>query len=179
MAVPVLETARVILRPLKISDAAAAYNNWASDPDVARYMRWSTHRSMGETVVWLASEEAAMERGDQYGWGFVLKENMELFGCGGLVYSKELGMYEMGYNIMKKYWNMGLTSEAARAIVTFAAKDMRVPALFAIHAKENVASGKVLQKLGFIYQNDGEYSSFDGKETFPCREYLLTTAQND
>lgn len=179
MTVPVLETARVILRPLRISDASAAYKNWASDPDVARFMRWSTHKSVSETILWLASEEAAMERGNHYGWGFVLKDSMELFGSGGLTYSKEREMFELGYNIMKRHWNMGLTSEAARAIVTFAEKSIGVPALFAVHAKENIMSGKVLEKLGFIYQNDSEYESFDGKETFPCREYLLTTAQGN
>lgn len=173
MTVPVIETERVILRPLKITDAQIIYNNWTSDPDVAKYVRWSTHSSASETVKWLTAEEAAMVSGNHYSWGFVLKENMELFGCGSLAYSDAHGMFELGYNIMKKYWNKGLTSEAAEAITAFAANLPGVTCLFAVHAKENVASARVLEKLGFIYQNDSAYTSFDGENTYLSREYLL------
>lgn len=178
MTIPTLETGRIILRPLKISDAAAVYNNWASDPDVTRFMRWTAHRSIDETVIWLASVEASSEEDGNYSWGFVLKEDGVLFGTGGLAFCHERGMFELGYNIMKKYWNMGLTSEAARAIADFAADGLSAGRIFARHAKENRASGRVLEKLGFLYQNDGEYTSFDQKRSFASREYLLTLTRN-
>lgn len=64
---------------------------------------------------------------------------------------------------------MGLTTEAARAIVDFAADALDADRIFAVHAKENGASGRVLEKLGFIYQNDCVSTSFDGKRTFQSR----------
>lgn len=36
------------------------------------------------------------------------------------------------------------------------------------------ASGKVMMKVGFQYQTDGVYYSFDRKKSFECKEYLLT-----
>jgi ribosomal-protein-alanine N-acetyltransferase len=39
------------------------------------------------------------------------------------------------------------------------------------HAKENVASGRVLEKLGFIYHHDSMTPHVDGKRVFDSREY--------
>lgn len=177
MTVPILETERIILRPLRADDAPEVYDNWARDPDVTRFMRWTAHKSIDETAAWLASVEASAEKGGDYSWGFVLKEGGVLFGTGGLSFCQERGMFELGYNIMKKYWNMGLTSEAAKAIVDFAADALGADRIFAVHAKENGASGRVLEKLGFIYQNDCISESFDGRRTFQSREYLLTISR--
>lgn len=176
MLTPVIETDRIILRPLKITDAVTIYNNWASDPEVAKYMRWTLHGSVNDTIEWLTDEEANIEKENNYTWGFVLRENGDLFGSGSLMYSEGHGMFELGYNIMKKYWNRGLTTEASRAMISFAAGSLDAGSLFAVHAKENTASGRVLEKLGFAYQRDGETVCFDGKRVHATREYLLDIA---
>lgn len=41
MRTPILETERLILRPMKAEDAQEVFDNWASDPDVAKFMVWS------------------------------------------------------------------------------------------------------------------------------------------
>ena len=35
-----IETQKLILRRFKIEDAEDMYNNWASDPEVTRYLTW-------------------------------------------------------------------------------------------------------------------------------------------
>lgn len=45
-----LETGRLLLRRLSIDDSEMMYNNWASDKQVTRYLRWNAHRSWGETA---------------------------------------------------------------------------------------------------------------------------------
>ena len=44
-----LETKRLILRRFKIEDAEAMYNNWASNPNVSKYVMWETHKDVNET----------------------------------------------------------------------------------------------------------------------------------
>lgn len=173
MNTPIIETARILLRLLKTADAETIYNNWASDPDVARYMNWNLHQSVRDTVEWLTIEEENVLKETNYTWGFVFKENNELIGSGGLNYNEEQKMFELGYNIMKKYWNLGLTTEASKVIIAFAVQNLGVDSFLGRHAKANPASGKVMEKLGFIYQKDGSYSSFDGQRSFECREYTL------
>ena len=172
MITPVLETERILLRPLKISDAEDIFKNWASDPDVTKYMRWNTHQSVDVTVEWLTSVESSLASDMCYDWGFILKETGQIFGSGG-IFGHD--MFEIGYVIMKKYWNKGLTTEAARAMVGFAVNELGQTSLYGRHAKENIVSGKVLEKLGFVYRNDGEISSFDGKRVFQSKNYVLTT----
>ncbi|MCL2034559.1 MAG: GNAT family N-acetyltransferase [Oscillospiraceae bacterium] len=177
MTTPTIETDRILLRPLKISDAEAVFKKWANDPGVTKYMRWNTHQTINETIEWLTFEEKNIASGDSYSWGFVYKENDELFGSGGMIHNKDIRMFEIGYVLMEKYWNMGLATEAAKAFIDFAVKELKQTSFFAVHAKENPASGKVMEKLGFIYDKDGSFTSFDGKRTFECRDYILSVSE--
>lgn len=173
MKTPVLETRRLILRPLTLADGEDIYQNWATDPEVARFMRWSVHESVEVTKDWLKEVEASIELDVAYDWGFVLKENHMLIGSGGLYWKEEKGAFELGYNLMKKEWNKGYTTEAADEMVRFAKEELAQKELFCCHAKENIASGKVMEKIGFRYFKDGSYSSFDQSRTFETRDYKL------
>ena len=173
MKTPIIETERLILRPLTAGDAKAIFEGWARDKDVARFMRWNIHKNIDETLEWLVGEEAAVTGEDTYSWGFLLKENQRLIGSGGLIYSKKHQMYEIGYALARNCWGKGLATEAARRIVEFAKDELHVKQLFATHAVDNAASGRVIEKIGFTYQNDGTYSSFDGSRTFQSKEYIM------
>lgn len=173
MRTPVLETERLLLRPMTANDAESVFRNWTSDPDVAKFMRWELHKHVSETREWLTSEEALVESDAVYNWGFVLKETGELIGSGGLVYIEFKGMFELGYNIMKKYWGRGLTTEAAQRIIDFGKNELKQTKFYCCHAKGNPASGKVMTKVGFRYQKDGAYSSWNQERTFESKEYLL------
>ena len=173
MTTPVLETNRIILRPLTLSDTDEAFENWTSDPEVARFMNWIVHSDKSATREWLKAEQESLTSAGNYTWGFVLKETGELFGSGGLMYSEKFGMFEVGYNIMKKYWRQGLTIEAMCAVIDFARDNLKLKLIHAFHDKCNPASGKLMEKLGFLYKQDGYSTKFDGKTTVETREYLL------
>ena len=79
MRTPILETERIILRPLSVNDAETIYRNWTSDEEVAKFMIWTTHSSVEVTKEWLKVEEQNIELDSNYTWGFVLKSNGELF----------------------------------------------------------------------------------------------------
>lgn len=175
MKTPILETDRILLRTMKSSDAKAVFNNWATDIDVVKYLRWNIHQSINTTIDWLTYEEGNVESDYSYQWVFVHKEYNEVFGSGGFSYDEERQMFELGYAIMKRYWNQGLATEAVKVMVDFAVNTLNQTGIFAISSKENPASAKVLEKAGFIYCKDGEYSSFDGKRVFHSKEYLFDT----
>lgn len=174
MKTPILETKRLFLRPMTVSDAEHVFRNWTSDPDVAKFLRWDLHKSVSDTQQWLAAEEAHIESDLVYNWGFVLKETGELIGSGGLIFIESKGMYELGYNIMKKCWNQGITTEAAKKIIDFGKNELLQKQFYCCHAKDNPASGSVMTKIGFQYQNDGVYYSWNRQRKFECKEYLLT-----
>lgn len=41
-----IETGRLVLRPFRIEDAQPMYENWASDPEVTKFLMWPTHTSV-------------------------------------------------------------------------------------------------------------------------------------
>ena len=174
-----IETERLILRPLTFADADTAFFGWTGDPDVAKYVSWLPHRSIDETIEWLKEiawkldSEGNIIPNVNYIWGFVLKETDELFGSGGLIWENNWQLFQVGYNIMKTHWNRGYTTEAMIAILKFAVVNLGIKKVVGGHAKENLASAKVINKLGFIYNRDDITPHVDGIRFFDSREYLL------
>jgi len=175
----IIETARLILRPLTLDNAETAYNGWTGDEEVARYVSWLPHHSIDETIKWLKEVEWKRDEAgdilpnDNYIWGFVLKETGELFGSGGLIWEEGCRLYQVGYNIMKSHWNHGYTTEAMRAILRYAVENLGLKRIAGGHAKENLASAKVIEKLGFVYDRDDITPHVDGIHFFDSREYYL------
>lgn len=175
----IIETERLFLRPLTLEDADIAYYGWTGDAEVAEYVSWLPHHSIGDTIEWL--KEIAWKQddignileNDNYIWGFVLKETGELFGSGGLIWEGQLQLFQVGYNIMKVHWNHGYVTEAMLAIFSFAVSYLGIKRIAGRHVKENLASAKVLEKLGFVYTRDGIISHVDGIRQFNIREYFL------
>lgn len=173
MQTPVLETERLILRPLRAADAREVYDNWGSDPEVAKFMSWSTHANAEVTREWLEEVEKNIGAEGIYDWGFERKSDHKLIGSGGIYYREIRGMYDLGYNIMRECWHQGYTTEAAARMLEFAVTELKQNYLYAYHAKENLYSGKVMEKVGFRYIGDREYESMDGTKHFEAREYLF------
>jgi len=172
----ILETERLILRPLTLADADTAYK-WTGDPEVAEYVSWLPHYSIDDVIEWLKEIEWKSDwnsiPSENYIWGFVLMETGELFGSGGLIWEDDWQLYQVGYNIMKPHWNRGYTTEAMKAILRFAALNLGIKKVAGGHAKENLASAKVIEKLGFVYDRDDITPHVNGIRFFDSREYYL------
>jgi len=173
MKTPIIETERMILRPLAVADAKDIYERWTSDERVSKYVAWCTHTSVKETMEWLIIEESNILSDKVYQWGFTLKDSGYLFGCGGVSFNDKEGVFVLGYNIMHKYWNQGYTTEAAKAILNFAVNELKQREFVACHAIDNPASGTVMKKCGFVYENNEIHTKFDGVTSWEAMKYRL------
>lgn len=172
----ILTTNRLILRPLTRADAETAYYGWTGDAEAAQYVSWLPHHSLDGTAAWLTEiawppNNAASTPRDNYIWGFVLKETKELFGSGGLIWADRYRLYQIGYNIKKTHWQRGYTTEAMQAVLGFAAANLGLKRLAGRHAKANLASARILEKLGFVYRRDEITPHIDGVRSFDSRLY--------
>jgi len=178
----IIETERLILRPLILADAETAFK-WTGDPEVAEYVSWLPHYSIDDVIEWLNEIEWKPDWSiapcDNYIWGFALKETGELFGSGGLIWEEDWQLYQVGYNIMKTHWNCGYTTEAMKSILEFTAVNLGIKKVAGGHAKENLASAKVIEKLGFVYDRDDITPHVEGKRFFDSREYFLELGKAD
>ena len=72
-----LETKRLILRRLTKSDAEAMFRNWASDPEVTRFLTWPAHTDVNVTRYVLGTWLPQYEKQDYYHWVITVQENEE------------------------------------------------------------------------------------------------------
>ena len=183
-----LETDRLLLRRLLPEDTEQMYQNWASDPQVTRFLRWEPHKNALETLGLLAAWATLYPNPDYYQWAMVEKASGQVFGSISIVNSLpgepqqktqwpgldlSGGIWEVGYCIGRSWWNKGLTTEALKAVVEYWFENTDSNWLACCHAKANPASGRVMEKAGFCYHHDTVNHKFDGTPV-ECKSYLLT-----
>ena len=70
-----IETERLILRQFRMTDTDAMYRNWASDPEVTKYLMWPPHSDPSVTEAILTDWVKKYEKPDHYQWAITVKEN--------------------------------------------------------------------------------------------------------
>ena len=149
----ILETERLMLRPFCREDAQAMYDNWASDPEVTKFLSWPTYKSVNDAHeilnIWLES----YEKPDFYQWAIVLKELKQPVGSISVVnLDHRVDMAEIGYCIGKPWWGRGIMPEAMAAVMQYLFEEVGFQRLEAGHDPENPASGAVIRKCGLKYE---------------------------
>lgn len=162
-----IETERLILRPLTVNDAKDVFE-WVGDPIVNRFMPYPLYKSIDQVERWICS---LVE--DENEFGFCLKDTGKVIGAGSITFDPERNAYELGYNVNRAFWGNGYATEASKAIIQWAYKELGARAFCANHATVNVASGNVIKKCGFAFDHYGQYSRYDGSETFDATFYVM------
>jgi len=65
---------------------------------------------------------------------------------------KNIRACEIGYSLGSKFWGQGITTEAATAVLDFLFCEVGFNRVTASHNEGNIASGKVLKKIGMSYE---------------------------
>lgn len=148
-----LETPRLILRPFRLTDAKAMYQNWANDKEVTKYLTWPCHSSIQVSENILTDWISQYDNRAYYQWAIELKEMGEPIGSIGVVKQKEdIHMVHIGYCIGQKWWRKGITSEALNALISFFFREAGVNRIESRHDPNNPNSGKVMIKCGMKYE---------------------------
>ena len=148
-----LETERLILRRYRPEDAPAMFRNWASDPEVTRYLTWPTHASEDVTRAIITDWVARYEEPDVYHWGLELKATGELIGDIAVVRIIEPVLEaELGWCMGRAWWGNGYMPEAARAVLKVLFDEVGFNRVCAAHDVENPKSGRVMQKIGMTLE---------------------------
>lgn len=144
-----IETKRLILRQCKMSDAQAMFQNWHSDQEVIKYLRWNAVTHIKETQDILSLWMRQYHQKDYYQWMIEYKEIQEVIGTISVIHHNDkTKMVHIGYCIGKKWWNLGITSEALQALITFFFEEVGVNRIESRHDPNNIYSGKVMMKCG-------------------------------
>ena len=144
-----LPSSNLFLRQFRLDDAQAMFDNWASDPEVTKYLTWATHPNVEVTRTIIKQWVEEYKKPDTYRYAITLKDSGELIG-GIDVVKYTNGVPEIGYCLARKYWNKGYMTEACKALINhlFEAGFKQIT----IRAEErNIASNRVIEKCGFKF----------------------------
>jgi ribosomal-protein-alanine N-acetyltransferase len=87
---------------------------------------------------------------NEWVWAVTWRESGELVGMVGLTPGAGDDTAELGYYVARRHWDLGLATEAARAVVRYGFHGLALRTITAGHFLDNPSSGRVLSKLGFV-----------------------------
>lgn len=150
--IPTLAAGRVVLRPFAMRDAAEV-QRLAGDRAVADMTLNIPHPyEDGIAERWIDRQADDFAKGEEATFAIVRASGGALVGAISLMSMVKDHQAELGYWIGTPYWNQGLCTEAARAVLRFAFLDLGLVRVHACHFARNPASRRVLEKLGMRHE---------------------------
>ena len=151
---PVLETERLTLRALELNDAKAIFG-LRTNKEVNTFITRTMLNNLSETRAFIDSISNSIVNNTGVFWVLESKDTAELIGTVGLRnFEIEEDYAEIGYDLHPDFQEDGYMSEAFKAILNFAAKQMDLKFIEAFTHKENNASVALLEKFNFELQPD-------------------------
>ena len=164
MPIP-LETERLVIRPYRDADATPLHDVFGS-PEV---MKWTpsapskdvaeTAQRLGRTMAFTARQPPGLGL-----WALELRATAEFLGQVGLFPVEGKGPeVEVAYELAPRAWGRGYATEAARAFVDFAFRELGLSRIVSSVEIGNNVSKHILDRLGFrlVRHEPGERRSFD------------------
>jgi ribosomal-protein-alanine N-acetyltransferase len=151
-----IETPRLRLRQFTTDDTDDLYRIY-SHPELFKYM------SNEKPLLWKQTRaviHSITENWQKYHfgvWAVVYKKNQKLIGHCGLKFLGNTTEIQVGYLLLKSYWGRGLATEAAEAALQYGFEVVKLENIVAVAKPENIASRRVMEKVGMKYEKDAYY----------------------
>jgi [ribosomal protein S5]-alanine N-acetyltransferase len=142
------------MREFREEDAIGMYE-LNKDPDVIRYTGDDPFASVEAARDFILHYDAyAMHRCGRL--TVLLKDTMEYAGWCGLKYDPASSETDLGFRLLKKFWNKGFATEASQRSVEFGFNELKLDRIIGRAMQGNQASINVLKKTGMIFEKEFE-----------------------
>lgn len=150
-----LETERLIIRAYTMKDLSELYAI-SSQEEVMRYLPEGvmSFDQTEQALRWIIEcyRINTPEKIAKFSTGVVEKKTGRLIGwCGLGPLEFDESEIEIYYGLSRLYWGRGMTTEATRALLRYGFETIGLNKIAAIVKPENIASQKVIRKLGMSY----------------------------
>lgn len=173
-----VETDRLILRRAVREDAEAMFRNWASDPEVTKYLTWPTYDKVETAYQILDLWTEEYKKLDYYQWMIVLKEIGEPIGSISVVQQNVCAKEaEIGYCIGSPWWHKGIMTEALAAVIEYLFVDVGFNRVAARHDPNNPHSGGVMRKCGMNYEGTTRQSACNNQGICDAAQYAILRSE--
>jgi ribosomal-protein-alanine N-acetyltransferase len=156
------------------------FRNWASDPEVTKYLTWPAHGSMAISEMVIDSWLGEYEKDSYYQWMIVPKELGEPIGSISVVRQNEqIEEAEIGYCIGSRWWHRGIVSEALTAVMGYLFEEVGMNRVAARHDPNNPNSGRVMRKCGMIYEGTARSADRNNQGVCDAAHYAILRSDWD
>lgn len=140
------------MRPIQLDDLNALAAIWA-DSEVTRFLpSRGVPISRDNTANSLRSFVQHWQQRDFGIWAVIENSSANAIGYCGLRYLNELDEVEVLYGLAKAYWGQGITTQAAKAAISYGFNVVKLDKIIAMVLPDNIASTRVIEKAGLQYQ---------------------------
>ena len=153
-----IETARLYLRQFTPEDLDDLYRIY-SDPEIMKYLTGVRTREATEIAI-----HTMLKRWEEnnFGmWALVHKIDRKMIGRCGLNFVEKTAEVQLGYALDKVYWHQGLATEASLGSLNYGFQILNLERIVAIARPENIASQRVIQKVGIKYEKNAHFYETD------------------
>jgi len=150
----ILQTPRLFLRQFTKADAPLILE-LNSDPEIVKYVHEPTLKTIEQAEDILVNTILPQYKNNLGRWAIHVKENNEFIGWCGLKYRPELDEIDLGYRLMQTAWGKGYATEAAQQTLLHGFKILNLKLITGRAHIENLASIKVLEKIGMGFISEG------------------------
>ncbi|MEZ5344517.1 MAG: GNAT family N-acetyltransferase [Pyrinomonadaceae bacterium] len=157
---PLFETERLRLFHWTVSDLPVL-TKILSDPEVIRFIEDGVPFDQNRTLDFIYKMERSTRQRGYARWKVVERSTGETIGSCGYGFMEETSEIELGYLFARRFWGNGYATEAAAASADYGFNILGFREIISLTSPENVASQKVLQKIGFGIRGR---EIFDGEE---------------
>lgn len=147
-----LRTERLLLRSFRRGDIPQIVCLAGAREIAATTLRIPHPYTEADAQYFLSVFEAECGSGSAAVFAVTLDGGVELCGVVGLHIEAAHARAELGFWIGVPYWGRGYATEAARAVVKYAFETRKLHRIYASHFRDNLASKRVLLKLGMRYE---------------------------
>lgn len=151
---PRLSTERLLLRQVQLSDKEALFSI-RSDPEVRAAYGTDPTASPEITLKWIRELIRNYAERKAIFWCITFKDDPRAIGSCTL-WNMELESFraELGYELNRSHWRMGIMYEALTAVLSWCFDEMELNRIEACPLDRNVASKELLRRLGFRFEGD-------------------------
>ena len=144
-----LMTARLRLRALRQEDAPAFFAVW-SDPDAMRYFSFPPMQSLEQAQARIASKLQSQQDGQSLTCVIEVRSSQEVIGdCCLFDCRADQQRAEVGFCLNRRHWGYGYMNEAASVLIDYGFQQVGLRRLEADVDPNNLASIRLLERLGF------------------------------
>ncbi|WP_088042961.1 GNAT family N-acetyltransferase [Bacillus sp. EAC] len=157
---PTLESERIRLRKLTSHDAESLFN-YASNPEVTKYVTWETHHTIEDSKQFINYVLELYKESKIAPFAIEDKSTGKLIGTADFVsWNTNHHNGEIGYVLSPDYWGKGIVPEVVNLLLKFGFNQMNMERIQARCFVENNASERVMQKVGMKFEGISRHAMF-------------------